>query len=208
MPPKMYFAVVIGILGALVIGTGSVIGGTILLLLAFYLGMKGHVRMAVANDLPKIYPAVIAATIFSVFSASPGAYFILFPGTLCVFIWGIVAGVFAWKYPPIRKIQAARVGVWVIAITAAFVVHHVRDSALREQADALVTKIQTYTATNGHCPATLEDIGQSTKEIRKTLRGSYGCHENTMRLFYRSSTTLFDIWSYDFEKNEWVFVPD
>jgi hypothetical protein len=158
--------------------------------------------------MPKIYPAVIAATLFGFYSAVKGMFILLGFGAFCAFVWSIFVCISAWRQPQTRKIQAVRVGVWVLAIVAAFVAHDVRNRAVREQGNAIVEKIRAYTAANGHCPNTLEDIGLPTTATRKTFGGSYSCQENKMHLYYRSPLTLFDAWSYDFEKNEWVFYPD
>jgi hypothetical protein len=42
----------------------------------------------------------------------------------------------------------------------------------------------------------------------KRQGSGYSCRENNMLLYYRSPATKFDVWSYDFEKDEWFFHPD
>ena len=156
----------------------------------------------------KIYPTVIAALLFGLLGGSDGLFFLRILAALCVFVWSIFVCVSAWMHPQTRKTQAIRVGVWALAIATTFVIQDIRERSVREQANDILAKVQTYTAATGHCPVRLEDIGLSTTKTWTAQGIFYNCDENTPHIGYMSPATKFDRWYYDFEENVWVFHPD
>jgi hypothetical protein len=158
----------------------------------------------------KIYPTVIAAASFVLFCAQPMLGFVAILLAIPVAIWMIFQLVYAIGHPGSGKNRALRVGVWLLAYALVFGIHAIQENAIRQRADAIVAKIETYQARHKTCPPTLEAIGESRESLSAALgrRSLYACVENAPYLVYTAPASGFDMYLYDFERKTWDYRPD
>jgi hypothetical protein len=159
----------------------------------------------------KLYPAIIAAVIFVYVMTTqlPGVF--IWAVVVFMPIWVIASIIHAAVVPDMRKFLLMRVFIWVVAVAAVFGIYDVKDKIMRHYADEVVEKIKTYSATHGHCPKTLSDIGIEKQEFKKELgyRSIYYCIDDSLPfLMYTVPISGFDTYHYDFTGDEWVFHPD
>ncbi|MDR2625781.1 MAG: hypothetical protein LBC37_05560 [Zoogloeaceae bacterium] len=158
----------------------------------------------------KIYPAIITAAVFVFFCSQREGGIPARLLTIPFSIWALCEIVYAVRYAEDRKHRLLRVGVWFLAFALVIGMHALRDSAVRQEADAMVAKIQAYQEEHGGCPPTLEAIQESKESIREKLGrgGFYACQEGFFRLTYTVPSSGFDRYYYDSERKNWNFVPD
>jgi hypothetical protein len=155
-----------------------------------------------------IYPVAIVAAVFAVCCSLLPVWGFALLSLPFVFFWMLFQIARAVSQAETRKFRLLRVGVWFLAFALLFAVNAVRDRLMRQEADAIVTKIQDYHAQQGTCPPTLESIGESRKSFWKKLGGVYGCEEGKPHLSYRVPYNGFDRYHYDFERKAWDYVLD
>jgi hypothetical protein len=171
--------------------------------------MRNDCKAAVPEKTQNIYPAAIVAAIFVLAcSFSPGGGFLAFFLLLPLAFWAFFQVAHAIFLAEARKFRLLRVGVWLLAFALVIGIHLVRDRLMRQEAEAIVVKIQAYHAQYGTCPPTLESIGESRKNFREKLGGVYVCEEGRLHLSYRVPYNGFDRYHYDFERQAWDYVPD
>jgi hypothetical protein len=153
--------------------------------------------------------SILVATVFVlVCSPFPGGGFLAFFLVLPFAFWALFQIARAVSQAETRKFRLLRVGIWFLAFALVIGIHVARDRLMRQQMDAIVTKIQDYHTKQGTCPPTLETIGESRKSFWDKLGGSYVCKEGKPRLSYRVPYNGFDRYHYDFERKAWDYVPD
>lgn len=116
----------------------------------------------------------------------------------------------AYKVPAKRRIFLINTLIWAMAFAAAIAVHGWRAHVVRQQADAIVIKIQQYQQQTGHYPATLDEIDISRAELKHAVGMSgYSLSEQHQPFFaYASTWAPFDTYVYDFSAREWYFMAD
>jgi hypothetical protein len=109
------------------------------------------------------------------------------------------------RFPGERKLQYARVLIWLATIGIIFLVHSLREDIHRKNANEIVARIDDYSTRHGHCPARIEDTGMSTAEFRGKLGSPsyYLCDDNAQVLVYATSFMVFERRVYDFRKRSW-----
>jgi hypothetical protein len=157
----------------------------------------------------KVYPAVIAAAIVTWLFSQRGALFGFFFLSLPLLGWMLLTFVRACLDSTRRKTHLARLLVWIIAAVLIVSIHHFRDQAARSYANEVVEKIKTFSATQGHCPKSLEEIGVDKQTFREKLVSStYSCREGELYLSYANPMQVIDRYSYNFERDVWEYIPD
>ena len=114
------------------------------------------------------------------------------------------------RKPEARKLQTIRVGLWLSAALLIACVHVFRHNSARHTADEVVSKVQSYSATHGHYPPSLTEIGLSKEELRTKLRMGFYHRDEAGKPFFIYAATFepFSTFSYDFGKQLWVYQPD
>jgi hypothetical protein len=156
----------------------------------------------------KIFPAVIAAAIFVVFLTMPYCGFILYLAIWPLLIWMAISIVAAVRNAGMRKIHLARVFVWVAAVTIVIGFNAIKVKLARDYANEVVTKVKMFSAAHGHCPETLDEIGVEKQELQEKLgRALYWCENGQPVLYYVVPYIMYDFYSYDFEREAWIYQP-
>jgi hypothetical protein len=158
---------------------------------------------------PKIYPAVIAAAIVTWLFSQRGALLGFFFLSLPLLAWMLLTFVRACRDSVRRKIHLARVLVWIIASALIVGIHQARHQAARDYANEVVAKVKNFSAAQGRCPKSLEEIGVDKQALREKLGTTlYRCLEDAPTLLYTNPMNGFDRYRYDFARDVWEYIPD
>lgn len=100
--------------------------------------------------------------------------------------------------------------IWIIAFAVIAVVHTCYAVSARNYANKIVAGVEKYSAEQGHCPASLEQIGSSNIEMKAKLgMADYVCDAGIEpHLFYGVTYIAFDMYYYDFKTRQWEYKPD
>jgi hypothetical protein len=161
-------------------------------------------KMNLPRKAKRIYRDLIVAAVFVFFALQPGGVFLAVLLFLPLAFFNLAQSV---RHADARKKHLLLAGIWLSAFALVYGFHIYQDAYRRQQAGALVAKIQAYQERHGNCPPTLEAIGEN-REARLGRRSNYFCHEGYARLSYTVPSSGFDISSYDFEQKTWNFHPD
>lgn len=105
-----------------------------------------------------------------------------------------------------RKIQAVKIGIWLSMFAVVLGIHLVRYVNVRNYADSVVKKIKIFQKQHGFYPANLEEVGISQEDNKDKL--GLARYSNKPMFSYPDTMLIFHMWSYDFEKHEWVNEGD
>ena len=152
----------------------------------------------------KLVSAIIAACVGVLVASVPGWGLLLGPAIIGLIVWiplGIRAAI---KKPETRPLQAAYLIIYLLAISIVITLYHDRADAARKSGDAIVTKIDEFTARNGRCPASFDEIGIS-KSDEENLPGlpRYSCEDGKPHLTYLDVMDPYGHYWYDFQDRVW-----
>ncbi|MDR1529196.1 MAG: hypothetical protein LBS40_02115 [Burkholderiales bacterium] len=154
----------------------------------------------------KVYPTVIAASIFVFFLSMPHVFFMIYVPAIPLLIWMMVNLARAIRDPKTRKIRLARIAIWIVAIGFVCGIHRVMYVITRSYADEVIVKIDQFSKTHGYCPETLEDMGIDRQQFKEALGfASYSCQDGNPSLYYAATFIIYDTYSYDFEQSIWEY---
>ena len=165
------------------------------------------------RDVPTPRSAVrdFAFTLILVFvvlsSVRPDAGFLLPLLSPFLLVWFVRLAWIAWRQPARRKVQAIKFGC--VAATVAIVVFiqsNVQREA-REHALQVVSAVKAYRAQHGGYPDDLAQAGLDENALRR-WRVRYISHDGQHRVVYPAVFTVFDGYSYDFDKPGWVSTAE
>ncbi len=114
------------------------------------------------------------------------------------------------RKPAHRLSQLIRVLIWMIAAGLVTGVHIIRHYTIRQRADVIVTKISDYSHQHGNYPATLSEIGMTSDMLKEELGPAFYYPRDTQppNFFYGVTFEPFAVYSYDFERQIWEYIPD
>ena len=122
-------------------------------------------------------------------------------------LWFLRLAWIAWRQPARRKVQAIKfVSVVAAVALVAFIQSGIQRQA-RAQALKAVSAVAQYRARHGSYPDDLAQAGLDEKSLRR-WRVRYISSDNRHLVTYPAVFTVFDSYSYDFDKPGWVFNAD
>lgn len=142
--------------------------------------------------------AVVLGALFSLHGMASGLVFV----AIVMTFWLPYSLLVIVRYPDRRKIQSTKIGIWVLMVVAVLASHFVRHLDDRAYADSVVKKIEQFRNTQGRYPDRLEEIGMTAAELKSRL--AVPNYSNRPKFCYANTMAAFHMWSYDFEKREWV----
>ncbi len=113
-----------------------------------------------------------------------------------------------WRRPERRRSQTVRLVLWSILFTSIGCTHWYYASASRKDAEMVAQKLLLYKANHGTFPPSLAEVDLDADGLKRRWMLYYSMSRNEPLLFYASTFTLFETYSYDFKKNEWNYDPD
>ncbi len=119
-------------------------------------------------------------------------------------IWLLYSTYIIWRRPANRTTQLVKIVLWSLTISGVLSLHWHYQRAVREAANAAVSTVLQYKAIHGSFPKTPEAAGLKDR----TWRISYFLKNGKPYLVYPATFIVFDIYSYDFERQSWTYQPD
>jgi len=167
--------------------------------------------MSSLRNLLQRYPifTLILSVCCALFTMQRNVGFFIFLLAIPWLPWAIYVLVCAIRNPARRKFHLLRIGIWVLALTAAMSVHALYFYRARHHADEVVMKVKDWHSTHGAYPRG-EDIGMERRPIRRTGQPIYAYREEEAFpvLFYADTFQIFASWHYSFEQDVWEFWAD
>ena len=161
------------------------------------------------NATRKILTALIGAALVVLVMAPRHAGFMLYIVVLAMVFWLPYSAYVIVRRPQYRRLQIALVAIWLVAVALVAGIHYVRHQTTRRDAQEIAIAIQSFIATRGRCPTSLEEIGISQRQLSDKLGiSSYQCVDGKPSFFYSATYIVFDIYDYDFNTGSWVYRPD
>ena len=155
----------------------------------------------------KIYSSLLAAAFMVLILGQEHLGFMLYVVVLPLLIWIPYSAYVMVRKPDIRAQQFVRVFIWIVAIALVTGIHYIRHKTTRHSAEEIVSAIDSFSATHGHCPANLDEIGISSEQLREKLGMSgYSCDKGNPHLFYAATYIVFDTYHYDFKTGSWKYA--
>jgi hypothetical protein len=151
---------------------------------------------------------VFACGIALTIAATPHIGFMLFLAIPFLAVWALYSGWILWKRPALRRLQWAKLALWMVSISAAVVMQMYMFHESRKAADEAVQAILNYHAQYKNYPQNLDMAYPQAPAMRKKWMLYYAYSPTEPNLFYRHSVTGFDTYVYHFADKEWVFQPD
>ncbi len=142
--------------------------------------------------------AIVLGALFTVHGMATGLMFV----AITMAFWLPYSLVVIVRNPDRRKIQSLKVGIWTLMVVTVLSVHLFRHHDARSYADSVVQRIEQFRDTQGRYPDRLEEIGMSTAELKARLVIPH--YSNRPKFYYANTMVAFHMWSYDFDKREWV----
>lgn len=142
--------------------------------------------------------AIVLGALFAVHGMATGLVFV----AIVMAFWLPYSLVVIVRNPGRRKIQSLKVGIWVLMVVTVLLTHLVRHRDARVYADLVVQRIQQFRDTQGRYPDSLDEIGMSSAELKARLVVPH--YSNRPKFCYANTMAAFHMWSYDFEKREWI----
>ena len=158
--------------------------------------------------MTKLMPALVAAGAFALLTMQTHAGFAAVLAAPFLAVWFFYSLVIICRAPERRRLQAARVLVWLVAVSAVAGVHWHKVRASRLDAEQAATAILAYKARHGAYPASLGEVGMDAAMLKKRWLLFYGMHEGNPTLFYAATFVPFETFHYDFEQSQWRHNPD
>lgn len=152
--------------------------------------------------------AMGSAVLFGLLASHPMLALLMVLVVPFVAIWALVTFVLLVRRAHERRVRVWLLAIWALAVAVPVTLHSYRAQAVRAQADALATAVESHRARHGQWPAKLADIGFDDEAIAQRWRLWYRADKGNPALYYRATLTLFDLYDYDFERREWRLLPD
>ena len=122
-------------------------------------------------------------------------------------IWFVRLAWIAWRQPARRKAQAIKFGCVVAAVAlVAFIQGNVQREA-RAHALQVVSAVAAYRAQHGRYPDDLAQAGLDENALRR-WRVRYISHDGRHRVAYPAVFSVYDGYSFDFDKPGWVSTAE
>ena len=122
-------------------------------------------------------------------------------------LWFLRLAWIAWRQPARRKVQAIKFGSVVATVAiVVFLQSNVQREA-REHALQVVSAVAAYRAQHGSYPDDLAQAGLDENALRR-WRVRYISRDGQHRVTYPAVFTVFDGYSYDFDKPGWLSTAE
>ncbi len=154
------------------------------------------------------YATTVACALIILYSAQPHAGFLLPLWLPILLVWFLRMAWIAWRRPARRRAQGIKVLVLVAAMAVAALAHGRYESQARAQAQKVVDAVTAYDVQHGGYPDNLGQVGLDEQALRRDWQLSYLNRDGIHRVVYAATFTVFDAYSYDFDKPGWVYLAD
>ncbi|MCK9686704.1 hypothetical protein [Scleromatobacter humisilvae] len=155
----------------------------------------------------EFWPTILA-TLLILSSARPGAGFLLPLWLPILLVWFPRMAWLAWRRPARRKAQGIKAVAIVAALAVSAFAHGRYESEARAQAQRVVDAVTAYHVQHGSYPDDLAQVGLDADALRRDWQVRYWTHDGQHRVSYAAEFTVYDGYSYDFDKPGWVYSAE
>ena len=159
------------------------------------------------SALREFWPTIVAALII-LSSARPGAGFLLPLWLPILLVWFLRMMWLAWRRPARRKAQGVKALVLVAAMAVGALAQGRYEHQAREQAQHVVDVVAAWRAQHGAYPDDLAQLGLDEQALRRDWQVRYLSRDGQHRVVYSATFTVFDSYTYDFDKPGWVYSAE
>lgn len=122
-------------------------------------------------------------------------------------LWFIRLAWIAWRQPARRKVQAIKFGCVAATVALVVLIQGNIQREARAKALQVVSAVAAYRAQHGSYPDDLAQAGLDENALRR-WRVRYISRDSQHRVTYPAVFTVFDSYSYDFDKPAWTYSAD
>ena len=163
-------------------------------------------KNTIATPKKQLFVTLISAFVFVLILSQRHAGFLIIFFAIPFVVWVLYTLHIAVKNPILRKWNFYRIVTWCVAFLLVFTIHLHYYQVTREYGNRVAELILEYKRIHGTYPVEIEQVGIRKADLRSNLgMGSYSLNENKPSLFYAVTYIAFDVYSYNFEIQDWEY---
>ncbi len=120
--------------------------------------------------------------------------------------WAIVNAIFMAIKTKGRKERGVKLLLWLATCSASISHHLYLEYTTEAYALKVSNAVFTYHQNHGYYPSSLEELSFK-KSITRQYGLSYSNNDGRPLLLYRATWIIFDVYTFDFEKQKWRYQP-
>lgn len=102
-----------------------------------------------------------------------------------------------------RRGRGTSLAIWATTVVVLFAAQAHWDAAVREEANAAVSAIQSHKSRTGSYPENLSELGINVQALKERFSFSYRLEDGKAALFYSQPSMPMVAHHYDFQTNSW-----
>lgn len=145
---------------------------------------------------------LVAVVLFCALQKGYGS--VVFPFLVFIFVVTMLYNLIRMALKPDeRKKRCIRIAIWsvTVALIGGVLIH--RDTAARNEAEVIITKVLAYKAGTGSYPAGLKEAGLDERALRDKWGIGYYVREGKIVLYYSANLMPLTTYDYYFETRKW-----
>jgi hypothetical protein len=124
-------------------------------------------------------------------------------------IWLLAVAYIAWRDPTRRRRLLIQVGLVVVTSAGIVAIQFYYATSARAAANDALQLVRDYKGKYGHYPDTLEEAGAKVGPYGGRWRLIYAREQNgAPTLMYPVTWVIFDMYDYNFESGQWIYLAD
>ena len=123
-------------------------------------------------------------------------------------IWALTMVFAGWKEPGRRKLEAIRVSLWLVTISAIVGTHFYYAESARSVANGVADAVVAYKEVHGVYPETIELVAPELAKPAKYWRVYYDAKGQEPGLIYPVTWAVFDTFVFNFTNHKWEYWAD
>ncbi|MBK6638752.1 MAG: hypothetical protein IPG34_14495 [Rhodocyclaceae bacterium] len=157
--------------------------------------------------LRSVYRAVAFAVIFVLIAGQAHMGFVAVIALGPLMLWLSFALYVMVNRPYLRVATAIGILAWVGAFVVLSLIHYVRYSSARNDANEVVSALRDYVRSQGRCPQQLSELSVTRPTMPAKLRADfvYSCEGRQPKFAYFVTYTVLDTYAYDFKQASWRY---
>ena len=169
-------------------------------------------RQKIWRFLRQYQGTLLGCGIVTAICTQRGAYFMVAFAGFFFILWVLIRLLLlVFKNPSEWRHILIKSALWLSAFALIEGIHWHYAQDARQRADAIIAQVRVYHQQHGTYPEHLAQLPALNVESPVLLRKyGMGYHKNEQqaRLFYSSTSMLFDRWVYDFDEQTWTYLYD
>lgn len=151
---------------------------------------------------------VLMSGLVAIFTAPKHGGFMLFLVAPLFVIWVVYSILVIRSNSEQRTLLFWKIAIWVVVLASLGGIHWYYATASRQDAERVASSLFRYKAQQGVFPVELSQVGIDAQSLKKDWMLHYSIVNGQPVLFYATTFTPFETYSYDFAKRAWHHNPD